>query len=118
MPRPLSWPRCGAHDGARAAELDADDTLAGLLVAVDRYAQDGRFHNVDTMGENPPDPARAPSELWEHVFQRLFTENPELLARYVEIGPVGDAAHHEMNADIAQASRDGGSCIASPGLTG
>lgn len=30
-------------------------------------------------------------------------ENPDLLARFSQIGPVTDAAHREMNAEIARA---------------
>lgn len=44
-----------------AGKADTDQTLAGLLTAVDRYSQAGRFRSLDTLGERPPDPSLVPT---------------------------------------------------------
>ncbi|MGI8578425.1 MAG: hypothetical protein ACR2KG_11045 [Nocardioidaceae bacterium] len=84
-------------------DMGTDCTLSLLLEAVDHYARAGRFHNLDALSEQPPDPSISPAALWEAMEASIWADRPELLAALKETGQVGESARAELSAEIAGA---------------
>ena len=61
---------------ALLGELDAAPYLADLLRALERYAREGRFHNLDQLSkrENISD---APLTLWQSLYSSVVRDDPD-----------------------------------------
>ena len=78
--------------GGLLAEVDDDLVIRDLIEAVDRYARGGRFHNLDTLAEGPPD----------HPSPRVRLETLEL-AIWEREGLVGQLGKDQPTFDAALA---------------
>lgn len=55
-----------SYIGGLLRSVDDDQVLHGLLAAADLYAKRGRFHNLDTLADGPPD-CPSPQALYEKL---------------------------------------------------
>jgi hypothetical protein len=49
-----------------------------VLSTLERYADRGRFHNLDVLGGSPPEDA-SPAQLWDELHALIYEANPDLM---------------------------------------
>lgn len=81
--------------GGLLAAVDDDQVLTDLLEAVDQYARGGRFHNLDTLADGPPDHP-SPRGLFESL-------ELEIWKREGLVGHLGKG-QHAFDAALAQSN--------------
>lgn len=85
-------------------DVDRNATTTELMEVLTHYASSGRFHNLDTLADGPPQEP-SPRQLWEALEMRLLKQRPDLLA---DLGkPAGfDQARTWLNQQCREALRD------------
>ncbi len=80
----------------------SDPFLQPTLDALTRYAAQGRFHNLDVLGDSPPS-AASPQQLWEDMERHITTLNPDLLARLGDVAQDWDLSRRDLARPIQRA---------------
>jgi hypothetical protein len=77
---------------------DGHTGIVQVLATLERYADSGRFHNLNVLaGSEQPD--QSPKELWDELEMDIVEANPDMLEQLA--GPEHDHARTDMNALIA-----------------
>jgi hypothetical protein len=72
------------HMKSAMERVSADPLIGPMLRALDRYATQGRFFNLDTLADSPQrEPS--PSELWEEVLSEVVQNDPDVLEIFARI---------------------------------
>jgi hypothetical protein len=99
--------RCGTvpgHMQERAAKIDSDNVIALALPALERFADQGRFYFLDSLGEDPQTEA-APHSLWTSMVEDVMLANPQLRPMSGESASL-DMSRSQVNLVIVASLRD------------
>jgi hypothetical protein len=87
------------HMKSAMERVSADPLIGPMLRALDRYATQGRFFNLDTLA-NSPQREPSPSELWEEVLSEVFRSDPDALGIFAQVA-TDPEGRRRMNDAIA-----------------
>ncbi|MFI2651870.1 hypothetical protein [Micromonospora fulviviridis] len=99
-------------------EVAEDAIVPQVLATVSRYAEQGRFYNLDALGDKVQ-PQPSPAQLWDELHETLLEERCDALAPLaVNADQAWEDDRRELNAAIVDSMKRWCKLIASAWMTG
>ncbi|MEV6695435.1 hypothetical protein AB0M35_28610 [Micromonospora sp. NPDC051196] len=99
-------------------EVAGDDIVTQVIATVSRYAEQGRFYNLDALGD-AAQLQPSPAQLWNKLHEKLLEERCDSLAPLaVNADQAWEDGRRELNGAIVDSMRRWCKLIASAWMTG